>query len=105
MQQMPLVLSFRLRGGGGDGGVYPLTHAEQKWMTPSAMGTTGKGWSNQAKDKASVQINVGHVGPDGVYTGEFTTMALCGFVRGMGEADGAFDRLWTKCYENSKGSI
>ena len=59
----------------------------------------------EAKDKASVQINIGHVGADGVYTGEFTTMALCGFVRSMGEADGAFDRLWTKCYENSKGSI
>lgn len=39
---------------------------------------------------------------DGVYTGEFTTMALCGFIRGMGEADGCLDRLWTKCYEESK---
>ena len=26
----PMVLNLRLRGGGGDGGVYPLTHAEQK---------------------------------------------------------------------------
>ena len=59
----------------------------------------------EAKDKASVQINIGHVNTDGVYTGEYTTMALCGFVRGMGEADGAFDRLWTKCYEDAKGSI
>ena len=42
---------------------------------------------------------------DGVYTGEWSTMAICGFVRGMGEADGAFDRLWTKCYEDAKGSI
>ena len=32
----PLLL--RLRGGGGDGGVYPLTHAEMQWMTPSGMG-------------------------------------------------------------------
>ena len=45
---------LRLRGGGGDGGVYPLTHAEMKWMTPSEMGTTGGGCqSNATKDKAS----------------------------------------------------
>jgi hypothetical protein len=48
-----MVLLLRLRGGGGDGGVYPLTHAEQKWMTPSGMGTTGKAWSNHSKDRAS----------------------------------------------------
>ena len=29
-------LNLRLRGGGGDGGVYPLTHAEQK-VRPSAV--------------------------------------------------------------------
>ena len=58
----------------------------------------------QAKDKSSVQINVGHVNADGVYTGECTTLALCGFVRGMGEADGSLDRLWTKAYESSKAA-
>ena len=42
---------------------------------------------------------------DGVYTGEYSTMAICGFVRSMAEADGAFDRLWTKCYDDAKGSI
>ena len=41
---------------------------------------------------------------DGVYTGDFTTMAMCGFVRGMGEADGNLDRLWTKCYDEAKAS-
>ena len=30
-------------------------------------------------------------------------MALCGFIRGMGEADGALDRLWKKCYDESTG--
>jgi small subunit ribosomal protein S21e len=40
-----------------------------------------------------------------VYTGEWTTMALCGFIRSMGEGDGSLDRLWTKQYEESKGSI
>ena len=41
---------------------------------------------------------------DGVYTGEWTTMALCGSIRGMGAGDGCFDRLWTKAYEQAKAS-
>ena len=59
----------------------------------------------ESRDKASVQINIGHVNADGVYTGEWSTMAICGFVRAMGESDGSFDRLWTKCYEDNKGEI
>eukprot|EP00965_Chrysotila_dentata_P210887 6186159-Pleurochrysis_carterae.AAC.2 len=43
----------RVRGGGGDGGVYPLTHAELKWMTPSEMGVSGKAWTKQWSDKAT----------------------------------------------------
>ncbi|CAL5357608.1 unnamed protein product [Camellia sinensis] len=34
-----------------------------------------------AKDHASVQLNVGHLDENGIYTGQFTTFALCGFVR------------------------
>ena len=34
-----------------------------------------------SKDHASVQINIGHVDEDGVFTGQFSTFALCGFVR------------------------
>ncbi|KAF6142647.1 hypothetical protein GIB67_015133 [Kingdonia uniflora] len=34
-----------------------------------------------SKDHASVQINVGHLNDNGLYNGEFTTFALCGFVR------------------------
>ncbi|XP_048321980.1 small ribosomal subunit protein eS21y isoform X1 [Ziziphus jujuba] len=34
-----------------------------------------------SKDHASVQINVGHLDENGVYTGQFSTFALCGFVR------------------------
>lgn len=34
--RMPIAL--RLRGGGGDGGVYPLTHAEMQWMNPNDRG-------------------------------------------------------------------
>lgn len=34
-----------------------------------------------SKDHASVQLNIGHLDADGIYTGQFTTFALCGFVR------------------------
>ena len=48
-------MRLRLRGGGGDGGVYPLTHAEMQWMTPSGMGEGGRGhnmaWTHQWKGK------------------------------------------------------
>ena len=40
----------------------------------------------------------------GVYTGEFTPLALCGFVRAMGEADGNLDRIWTKVYDETKAT-
>ncbi len=50
--------SLRLLGGGGDGGVYPLTHTEMQWMTPSGMGEGGRNggnsaWTNQTKDTVS----------------------------------------------------
>eukprot|EP00232_Nephroselmis_pyriformis_P028232 CAMPEP_0182862604 /NCGR_PEP_ID=MMETSP0034_2-20130328/6154_1 /TAXON_ID=156128 /ORGANISM="Nephroselmis pyriformis, Strain CCMP717" /LENGTH=81 /DNA_ID=CAMNT_0024994693 /DNA_START=70 /DNA_END=315 /DNA_ORIENTATION=+ len=48
-----------------------------------------------SKDFASVQINVGHLDENGVYTGQATTFALCGFLRTMGEADSSLDRLWS----------
>ena len=56
-------------------------------------------WTNKlitAKDHASVQINVGHLNADGVYTGAFTTLALAGNVRAWGAADTAVDLLWKK---------
>ena len=43
-------------------------------------------WTNRliaAKDHASVQINIGHLDEQGIYNGQTTTYALCGFVRGM----------------------
>ncbi|KAH7676703.1 Ribosomal protein S21e protein [Dioscorea alata] len=49
-----------------------------------------------AKDHASVQINIGHVDENGVYTGQHTTVALCGFIRAQGDADSALDRIWQK---------
>jgi len=39
-----------------------------------------------------------------VYTGEYTTMAMCGFIRSQGESDGALDRLFTKRLEDAKRS-
>ncbi|KAM7272925.1 hypothetical protein ACFE04_027589 [Oxalis oulophora] len=49
-----------------------------------------------SKDHASVQINVGHVDENGIYTGQFSTFALCGFIRAQGDGDSALDRLWQK---------
>ena len=41
-------------------------------------------WTNRlitATDKASVQLNVGHLDANGVYSGQYTTLALAGYVR------------------------
>jgi small subunit ribosomal protein S21e len=41
-------------------------------------------WTNKlitAKDHASVQINIGHLDGEGVYSGTFTTYAFSGAVR------------------------
>ncbi|XP_065187069.1 small ribosomal subunit protein eS21-like [Sycon ciliatum] len=47
-----------------------------------------------AKDHASVQINVADIDETtGHATGTFKTYALCGALRGMGEADDALNRL------------
>ncbi len=43
-------------------------------------------WTNKlitAKDHASVQINIGHLNEEGVYTNTFTTFALSGMVRAV----------------------
>jgi len=44
-------------------------------------------------DHASVQLNVGHVDANGVYTGQYSTFAISGYVRKMGESDQAMNRL------------
>ncbi|KAI3864560.1 hypothetical protein C5167_043359 [Papaver somniferum] len=49
-----------------------------------------------AKDHASVQLNIGHLNESGIYTNQFSTFALSGFVRAQGDADSAVDRLWQK---------
>mmetsp|Transcript_741 Transcript_741/g.891 ORF Transcript_741/g.891 Transcript_741/m.891 type:complete len:83 (-) Transcript_741:110-358(-) len=56
-------------------------------------------WTNnliEAKDHASIQINIGHLNEQGQYTRQYTTFALCGFVRAMGDADSSLDLLWQK---------
>ncbi|CEG00380.1 Ribosomal protein S21e [Ostreococcus tauri] len=56
-------------------------------------------WTNRlitATDKASVQLNVGHLDANGVYSGQYTTLALAGYVRSKGESDSAIDLLWQK---------
>ncbi|CAM8960067.1 unnamed protein product [Rhodiola kirilowii] len=49
-----------------------------------------------SKDHASVQINIGHLDANGVYNNQFSTFALCGYVRAQGDADSGLDRLWQK---------
>jgi len=49
-----------------------------------------------AKDHAAVQINIGHVNQNGVYTAEYTAFALCGFIRKDGRSDEAINRLATE---------
>ncbi|KAK9266316.1 hypothetical protein L1049_016954 [Liquidambar formosana] len=50
-----------------------------------------------SKDHASVQINIAHLDADGIYrSNQFSTFALCGFIRAQGDADSALDRLWQK---------
>merc|ERR1711976_809422 len=49
-----------------------------------------------AKDHASVQINVGHIDENGVYTGEFTPVAFAGYVRAKSEADQAMNVIAAK---------
>ncbi|CAN8266207.1 unnamed protein product [Cochlearia groenlandica] len=52
-------------------------------------------WLITSRDHASVQLNIfGHIDGDGIYTGQSTTFALCGFVRAQGDADSGIDRLW-----------
>ncbi|KAK5581910.1 hypothetical protein RB653_003490 [Dictyostelium firmibasis] len=46
-----------------------------------------------AKDHASVQINIGHVNAEGIYTGEQTIFSFCGFLRNNGQSDAALNRL------------
>ena len=41
-------------------------------------------WTNRlitCKDHAAVQVNVGHLGADGTYSGNYTTFAISGYVR------------------------
>jgi small subunit ribosomal protein S21e len=46
-----------------------------------------------SKDHASVQFNIGHVNEAGVYTRSSTAVALSGYVRKCGLADGAVNRI------------
>ncbi|KAF5843921.1 ribosomal protein S21 component of cytosolic 80S ribosome and 40S small subunit [Dunaliella salina] len=56
-------------------------------------------WTNkliEAKDHASVQINIGHLDENGVYKGTFDTFAMIGKIRAQGESDHALDLMWKK---------
>lgn len=49
-----------------------------------------------AKDHAAIQINIGHLDSNGVYRGEFTPLAFCGFIRDNGTMDASLTRLAQK---------
>jgi hypothetical protein len=40
-----------------------------------------------------VQFQIPHVDKDGHLNGHFTTVALCGFVRGQGRSDAAINKI------------
>jgi hypothetical protein len=46
-----------------------------------------------ANDTASVQINIGHLDANGVYTGTYTPISFSGYVRSKAESDHAMNRL------------
>ncbi|CAK9114166.1 unnamed protein product [Durusdinium trenchii] len=46
-----------------------------------------------AKEHGAVQLNVAQVDEQGVYSGEFHTFALAGFIRQRGESDACLNRL------------
>mmetsp|Transcript_39459 Transcript_39459/g.35215 ORF Transcript_39459/g.35215 Transcript_39459/m.35215 type:complete len:92 (+) Transcript_39459:74-349(+) len=49
-----------------------------------------------AKDKSSVQINIGQVDESGRYTGRNLIYAFSGFIRKQGRADAELEELLTK---------
>lgn len=46
-----------------------------------------------AKDHAAVQINFANVDERGVYNGEVTTFAICGYLRQQARSDNSINRL------------
>jgi len=68
-----------------------MAERNQELYTPRKCSATNR--IIVAKDHASVQLNIGHLDANGVYTGAYTPIALSGFVRGMGESDAAVNRL------------
>lgn len=64
-------------------------------------------WTNKlitAKDHASVQINIGHLNEDGVYTNQFTTFALAGKVRAQVRPGKGLGSVWGARWRGHCGS-
>ena len=94
-------------GGGSGGGEAPrLTRrASCSWtnhiidcndhqsVQVSTRGRGGRGGRGLTKP---TQINIAHVDENGVYTGQYSTVALAGKVRSAGDSDSAIDLLWQK---------
>merc|ERR1712216_814475 len=53
-------------------------------------------WTNRvitAKDHASIQLNIGHLNENGVFTKQFTPIALSGYIRAKAEGDAAINSI------------
>ncbi|CAE6933936.1 RPS21 [Symbiodinium sp. CCMP2592] len=58
-----------------------------------------------AKEHGAVQLNVGQVDENGMYTGEFETYALAGFIRARGESDACCRCcIWQSCASDTPSS-
>ncbi|KAG6498125.1 hypothetical protein ZIOFF_046034 [Zingiber officinale] len=64
-----------------------------------------------AKDHASIQINIGHLDDNGVYTGQYTTFALSGFIRAQNlsiaarKSHGEERELWSRGEDKRKVTV
>ena len=64
----------------------PAIHGRSRDPRLTSLSSCCSSWTNKlitAKDHAAVQLNVGHLDENGVYTGSYTTFAFAGNVRAM----------------------
>merc|ERR1712212_1247605 len=76
---------FKLSKMQNDAGEYVDLYVPRKCSTSNRI--------IHAKDHASIQINLAEVDDKGVMTMNYTTYAICGEIRKMGESDDCLARL------------
>ena len=88
------VFVFILFDHESDCGLYRMQNEEGKFVDlyiPRKCAATNKVIA--PKDHASVQIAIGHVNAEGVYTRENTNVAFSGFIRQRGESNAYLDKI------------